>query len=192
VSIEQLQLQRYTYADYLTWADDVRQELIDGIPYLLAAPTVTHQRVLGELFLQLRQFLKGKRCEVFISPFDVRLNPNDGDDTVVQPDLLVVCDKSKLDKKGCKGAPDMIIEILSPSSTKMDKFIKMRKYNQAGVREYWIVDPEGQYAHVHLLKDGEYKIAAYSSDDTAVPVAVLDGCEINLADVFASIDEQGS
>ena len=184
---EQRQLQRFTYTDYLTWDDDIRQELIDGVSYLMAAPSSTHQEILGELFNQLKNFLKGKTCRVYMSPFDVRLNPNTGDDTVVQPDILVVCDSSKIDKRGLVGAPDMIIEILSPSSTKMDKLLKFRKYCQAGVREYWILDPKNEYVQVHLLVGDKYVNTAYSSEDTAIPVTILEGCYINLADVFNSL-----
>ena len=174
---------RYTYSDYLAWDDDVRYELIDGIPYMLASPSVEHQRVLRGLFGQLYVFLEGKPCEVFSAPFDVRLNADGKDDDVVQPDLLVVCDKTKLDKT-CNGAPDMIIEILSPSSVQRDSFIKLMKYQKYGVREYWIVDPESQAVNVFLLENGKYTVTTYTKNDH-IPVHVLSGCTINLSDVFA-------
>ena len=175
---------RYTYADYESWDDDNRYQLIDGLVYMMSAPTVDHQSILGELYLQLAIFLKGKPCRVFLSPFDVCLNGlGDEDTTVVQPDILVICDELKLDKKRCNGAPDMTIEILSPSTSKLDLFIKLEKYQKAGVREYWIVDPDAKTIKVHILENGKYVIRSYERNDT-IHVSVLDGCEIVLSDVF--------
>ena len=175
----------YTYSDYLTWDDDARYELIDGVPYLMSpAPRQEHQEVSMEIAKQLAVFLTGKPCKVFAAPFDVRLNVDKADDTVVQPDILVVCDKSKLDGKSCNGAPDLVIEILSPSSLKSDRITKFNKYLQAGVREYWIVDPDQKTVDVYTLENGKYFAAVYSDTDV-VPVSVLEGCEINLQDVFA-------
>ena len=176
---------RYTYADYLTWDGDARYELIDGAPYMMSpAPNRRHQDVSREILKQLALFLTGKPCKVYAAPFDVRLNAAEEDDTVVQPDLSVVCDKSKLDDRGCVGAPDLVIEILSPSTLARDRVVKLNKYLQAGVREYWIVDPDGKTVSVHLWANGKYIINAYADPDP-VPVHVLDGCTINLADVFA-------
>ena len=174
--------QYYTYADYLTWDDDERWELIDGVPYAMASPSTTHQRICGELYGQLWQFLKGKPCEVFIAPYDVRLNATEEDDTVVQPDL-VVCDDAKIDDKGCNGAPDMVIEILSPSTAAHDRFRKFITYQNAGIREYWIVDPDYRTVQVHILENGRYFIKIYGETET-IPVHILDGCEINLSGVF--------
>ena len=133
---------RYTYADYMAWEDGERWEIIEGVPYLMSpAPTWVHQGISGELFLQIATFLKGKPCKVYAAPFDVRLFPadDDSDDTVVQPDIVVVCDRSKLDRSGCRGAPDMLVEILSPSTARHDQLVKLQLYKKAGVREYWIV-----------------------------------------------------
>jgi len=175
----------FTYADYRTWDDNKRYELIDGVPYLMSpAPFLAHQEIAGEFFGQLRDFLKGKPCKVFIAPVDVRLNADKLDDTVVQPDILVVCDRSKLDGKSVQGAPDFIIEILSPSTSKQDVIVKFNKYMQAGVREYWIVDPENKSVVAHILKDGIYMTRAYDENNEAVPVLVLEGCTINLKEVF--------
>ena len=173
----------YTYADYLKWDDDQRWELIDGVPYLMAAPTVQHQSILGNLHLQLGNFLKGKPCKVFFAPFDVRLNVETTDDTVVQPDIVVICDKSIMMKTGCKDAPDMAIEVLSPSTSIRDLATKFELYQRTGVREYWIVDPETKLIHTHILENGRYYISRYTENDNA-PVHILDGFEINLADVF--------
>jgi len=180
---------KYTYKDYLKWDDDIRCELIDGYPYMMSAPTIRHQRISRKLLLQLGNFLTGKTCEVFHAPFDVRLYAgvsdlaDDAVDTVVQPDLVVICDDTRLDKTGCKGAPDMAIEILSPSSTDKDKMIKYWKYLKAGVREYWIVDPDNNRLMVHLLDEDYQVIHTYSSEERA-PVNILPGCTIDLQDVF--------
>jgi len=177
--------QRYTYADYCTWDDGQRWELIDGVPYAMSpAPRWEHQEILVELSGQFHNFLKGKPCKVFVAPFDVQLNANnDKNDTVVQPDLIVICDYYKLGGTGCKGAPDLVIEILSPSTATHDKWVKFNLYQRSGVREYWIVDPDSKTVSVHVLKDGIYTAAAYGVTDNA-PVSVLPGCEINLQDVF--------
>ena len=175
---------RYTYSDYCTWDDDKRWELIDGVPYAMSAPNQSHQEISGALFSQLYNFQKGKPCKVFAAPFDVRLNYDTSDDTVVQPDILVVCDKSKLDGKSCNGAPDLVIEILSPSTSLHDKILKFKRYKQAGVREYWIVDPETTIVSTYIMKDGEYVTDAYGNEDS-IPVHVLDGCIIDLAEIFA-------
>ena len=174
---------RYTYSDYLTWDDDIRWELIDGVPYLMSGPNRQHQQLSGNIFLQLATQLKGKTCEVYYSPLDVRLNYDTLDNTVVQPDLLIVCDHSKLNKAGCIGAPDVLIEILSPSTSRYDRTLKFNTYLKACVREYWILDPETRTLAVHLLKDNEYITRAYSEEET-VPLHAIEGCIVNLAEVF--------
>jgi len=176
--------QEFTYADYCTWQDDERWELIDGKAYAMSpSPSMLHQEISGNLYLQLAGFLKGKPCRVFFAPFDVRLNANTFDNTVVQPDLVVICDRSKLKDTGCIGTPDMVIEILSPSTSRRDRTIKFDLYLKYGVREYWMVDPDTKTVSAHVLKDGEYTIRAYTDADKA-PVHVLEGCKINLSEVF--------
>lgn len=176
---------KYTYADYASWDDENRYELIDGEVHMMSAPSVSHQRTLTKLFLQLAKFLEGKSCEVFVAPFDVCLNAlGDDDTTVVQPDIVIICDRSILDKKRCNGAPDMVIEITSPSTSRHDRFTKLNKYLQTGVKEYWIVDPDDKLVTVHILENGKYVIAPYEGDET-VSVNILDGCQITLTDVFA-------
>ena len=174
---------RYTYADWLTWPEDERWELIDGTPYLPAQPSVEHQSILGELFGQLHMFLKGKPCRVFLAPFGVRLNPCGGDDTILEPDLAILCGQSELDKHGCKGAPDMVAEILSPSTAARDKFHKFNCYLKAGVREYWIVDPDSRTVSAHVLTGGQYVVNVYG-DGGQAPVSILSGCVIDLRDLF--------
>jgi len=176
--------QYYTYADYCSWDDGARWELIDGEAYaMVPAPSTEHQSILMELSTQFGSYLKGKRCKVFAAPFDVRLNADTDDNIVVQPDLVVVCDPAKLDDKGCKGAPDMVLEILSPYSLRHDRFVKFQLYQKVGIREYWIVDPAAKIVSIYILENGQYYITNYSDTDSA-PVHVLEDCIINLNDVF--------
>ena len=176
----------YTYADYTGWDDGVRYELIEGVPYMINAPSWEHQFISASLITQINTFLKGHPCMVFAAPFDVRLNADKNDDTVFQPDLVVICDRSKLSGTGCMGSPDMVIEILSPSSVRHDRLVKFQHYQNAGVREYWIVDPENKIVSVHILENGKYITNAYGDTD-AVPVHVLDGCQVNMGDVFEAV-----
>ena len=170
----------YTYADYISWDDGERYELIDGVPYIMAAPTVAHQRISRELMAFIHDYLEGKPCEVFAAPFDVRLFPEEdlSDTTVVQPDIVVICDPSKLsDGKACKGAPDLVIEILSDSSVIMDRKVKAEKYLQAGVKEYWIVNTKDIVVLVNVLTGDRYASTVYRD---RVPSTVLPGLEIEL------------
>jgi Uma2 family endonuclease len=182
---EALKQERYTYADVLEWDETVRAEIIDGELYMMAPPARLHQDISRELFGQLYNYLDGKPCKIYAAPFGVRLFPKEdrSDDTFVEPDIAVICDSSKLDDWGCSGAPDLIIEIISPSNSRHDRLVKFQKYLAAGVREYWIVDPEARTVEVHILDRGRYVTAVYDETDT-VPVTVLPGCAINLAKVF--------
>ncbi len=174
----------YTYKDYMNWPDDVRVELIDGQVYDMSpAPSPVHQGICLEIAGQMRSFLKGKPCRAFVSPIDVRLSAGEKDDTVVQPDIIVVCDKSKIGDKSINGVPDMVVEILSPSTSRHDRLTKLNKYREAGVREYWIVSPEDKAVTDYVLKNGEYVVRAYGEKDLA-PVAILEGFEVNLKEVF--------
>jgi Uma2 family endonuclease len=175
----------YTYADYLEWDEGERYEIIDGEANMMAPPFRVHQEISGNFYYALRTYLKDKPCKVYAAPFAVRLFPagDKSDDTVVEPDITVVCDPSKLDDRGCNGAPDLVIEIVSPSTGRYDRIVKFNKYRKAGVREYWIVDPEQKDVFVYVLKNGEYTAINYADTDT-VPVTVLPGCEINLKTVL--------
>jgi len=135
------------------------------------------------LHLQIGLFLKGKKCKVIMAPLDVRLNADTLDDTVVQPDIVVICNHKKITKSGCAGVPDMLVEILSPSTARYDRITKFNTYLKAGVREYWVIDPETKTLAVHLLTNSNYITHAYTDEDTT-PVHVLDGCIINLSEVF--------
>ena len=175
----------YTYDDYCQWDDGNRYELIEGIPYMMSpAPITVHQRISGRLHREIADYLKGKTYEIFSAPFDVCLNGlGNDDDTVIQPDLCVICNPSKIDDKGCNGAPDFVIEILSPSTAKHDCFIKYHLYRSAEVREYWIVDPETKTIQMHIFETNRYNAAAYG-DTEKISVHVLDDCEIYLKDIF--------
>ena len=183
------QEKHYTYADYLTWDEREHVELIEGAPVMMSPPSRVHQEISGELFRQIANYLEGKKCRVYAAPFAVRLFEKPGDaassvDTVVEPDISVVCDRDKLDDKGCKGAPDLVIEILSPSSIRNDRLTKFNLYQRAGVREYWIVSPDERTVQTYLLKDGLfYPYEVYGKKDVA-KVNVLDGCFIELGKVF--------
>lgn len=153
---------RHTYAEYLTWPDGERDELINGTAYVREppAPSRFHQELVGELYLQARLALDGKSCRAYIAPFDVRL-PQSGEadeliDTVVQPDVLIVCDLSKLDKRGMHGAPDWIAEVLSPASASHDQIVKLPAYERAGVPEVWFVHPIDRILSIYRLEGRRY------------------------------------
>lgn len=153
---EQLQ-HKYTYADVAQRPEDERWELIEGVPYAMTSPQRLHQAIVSELCRQVGNYLQGKPCKFYVAPFDVRLPRKDEADakieTVVQPDLSVICDPSKLDKQGCRGAPDWIIEVLSPSTALKDMNAKRSLYQQHGVQEYWIIHPEDRWILVYLLDE---------------------------------------
>ncbi|HJG87487.1 Uma2 family endonuclease [Pseudoflavonifractor capillosus] len=181
--------ERYTLADVLTWDEQERAELIDGALVMMAPPSRIHQKISAELGRQLGNYLEGKKCEVYAAPFAVRLFEKAGDrpedvDTLVEPDLSVICDPGKLDDMGCKGAPDLIIEILSPSTQRHDRLTKYNLYQRAGVREYWIVDPAARSIQSFVLEDGHYTAAGFGSPGDVLKVNVLEGCFIELSKVF--------
>lgn len=150
----------YTYADYASWPEDQRYELIDGVAYAMTGHSRRHQEIVGELYRQIANALEGHPCRVYLAPFDVRLPKADeadaAVDTVVQPDLSVFCDRRKLDEQGARGAPDWVIEVLSPSTAGHDHILKRRVYERAGVREYWLVHPTDRIVTIYWLIDGEY------------------------------------
>ena len=181
---------RYTFADVLTWDEGERIELINGEPYMMATPSSRHQEICGELFRQLANFLIGKQCRAYPAPFGVRLFARDGDRpedvaTMVEPDISVICDRNKIDKHGCKGAPDLIVEVLSPSTQRHDQLVKLNLYQRAGVREYWIVDPENRTVRVMVRSgDGAFRTQEVYQQEDIAKVSVLDGCFIELSKVF--------
>ncbi len=184
---------RYSFADYLTWIDDKRRELWDGfIKIMTPAPLSEHQscsvNLVGELYIQFKKRKKG--CKLFEAPFDVRFS-KDGekaDDkiyTVVQPDVVIVCDKNKLDKRGCIGAPDFIAEIISPSTAERDMNDKFKLYEEYGVKEYWIVFPNEQFINAYLLINGKYELQGVYTREDKVPVKIFNSdFFIDLKDIF--------
>ncbi|MEW5813868.1 MAG: Uma2 family endonuclease [Spirochaetota bacterium] len=183
---------QYTYADYMSWPEDERWEIIEGVAWnMSAAPNTHHQRISRELFRQIINYLHGKTCEVFLSPFDVILpeypeQPDDEVITVVQPDITVICDSTKLTRQGLRGSPDLIIEILSPYTAKKDLNEKLLLYEKHSVHEYWVVDPGNEFVHVYLLDERcryPENPKVYFAED-AVASAVCEGLVIRLKEVF--------
>jgi Uma2 family endonuclease len=182
----------YTYADYMNWWWEERVELIQGKIYKMPpAPRSSHQRVSGELFREIANFLFKKKCKVFSAPFDVRLphttkRDNRDIQTVVQPDICVICDPEKIDEKGCIGAPDWIIEILSKQTSEKDLTKKFDVYEESGVKEYWIVHPTDETVLVYVLnKVGKYEgqLKPFVRTQKISPT-ILPGLVIDLSDVF--------
>jgi Uma2 family endonuclease len=180
--------ERFTYADYKNWelAPGERYELIDGVAYAMAAPSRYHQEISMALSWRIGAFLHGKPCRVYAAPFDVRLfyAEDESDNTVVQPDLAVICDKKKLGDEGGRGAPELVIEIMSPSNTADEVQRKFAKYRHAGVREYWEIYPEEKSVRVYLF-DGmkiEMRICGIGDELTT---DILPGLSIPVAEIFA-------
>jgi Uma2 family endonuclease len=186
----------FTYADYLQWPHDERWELIEGIAYAMTpAPANIHQRMSVELLFQLRSWLEGKPCIVYDAPTDVRLaepgSPDEEIDSVVQPDILVVCDRKKLDKRGVAGAPDFIIEIISPGTSSRDEIAKASLYEKYGVREYWVVYPHERLVHVRVLGEDRKFQSRHAPAKGPVAISVLEGCELNFDPIYAQLEELG-
>jgi Uma2 family endonuclease len=183
---------KLTYKDYLTWPDDERWELIDGVAYDMSpAPSREHQRISGELVRQFANYLHGKTCEVYAAPFDVRLAEKDERDedieTIVQPDISVICDSSKLDEKGCKGSPTLVIEIVSPHTAQKDVKRKFSLYEKVGVKEYWIIHPDDKTVMIFRLgEDNRYGRPATYIEDEEIKVDILGELVIDLKSVFRS------
>ncbi|MBN2443963.1 MAG: Uma2 family endonuclease [Spirochaetales bacterium] len=186
--------QKYTYSDYLTWPEEERWEIIDGDAYNMSpAPLRIHQEILTILTSRFYNFFEGKTCKVYVSPFDVRLPKGDEADeeidTVVQPDLSVICDPAKLDRWGCKGPPDLVVEILSPGSAGRDMKDKLKLYEKHGVKEYWLVYPYEQVVELFVAgNDTTYRLPDRFKNDETVESSLFPGLEIDLAKVFAGID----
>ena len=180
----------FTYGDYVNWPEDERWELIDGYAYNMSpAPSRRHQKISRDLEFQIVSFLTDKPCDVYDAPFDVRLPEADEQDedieTVVQPDIVVVCDEKKLDDKGCRGAPDIIIEILSPATAPKDMKIKLPLYEKHGVKEYWVVQPIDNIILVFKLgKNKKYGKPEVYTEEDKIKTAILDGLEIELDKIF--------
>jgi len=187
----------YSYADYFSWKFDDRLELIKGKVFKMSpAPSTTHQRLCSLMDNHLSASLSCKVCELFISPFDVRLpkkSAADGDIyTVVQPDICIVCDKHKIDERGCVGAPDLIIEILSTGNNKRDLIDKFDLYEEAGVREYWVIHPIKKYFYIYCLDEyGKYKSMGENYYNREVVSKVFPEFKFNLEDLYAAKIDSG-
>ena len=181
----------YTYADYLKWTFEERLELIKGKLFKMSpAPSRIHQKlsrdIAGELFI----YLKGKPCEIYTAPFDVRLPRKSKDDqdiiTVVQPDICVICDPAKLDDKGCLGAPDIVVEILSPGNNKKEVLNKYEVYEEAGVKEYWLVVPGEKVFLQYINKDGRFVSLRPLTEEDEVTTSILPGFALKLNELFGA------
>ncbi|GAB4220248.1 MAG TPA: Uma2 family endonuclease [Spirochaetota bacterium] len=185
---------KFTYADYLTWTGDERWELIDGVAYdMTPAPDVNHQVIVGNTYQIISEYLEGKTCRVFLAPIDVRLPESDAADdavyTVVQPDVVVVCDPEKIEKRGIIGAPDLVVEVLSESTAYKDETEKLNLYERHGVKEYWIVNPGAKYINVFQLKSsGRYSKPLHYRADETFESSVLPDLVIDCARIFKGAD----
>lgn len=180
----------YTFADYLKWEEDVYAEVINGeIIGMSPSPTPKHQDVVDELTAEFKMFLRGKKCMAFSAPMDVCLfadkNTKTGDILDwVQPDLFVVCDRNKIGDKSIFGVPDLVIEVLSPSTARNDRLIKFNSYEKAGVKEYWIVDPYNMSVEVYILDRNTLKQTGVFGKDDLLPVEILPELQIDLKNIF--------
>ncbi len=183
---------QYSYAEYLKWEFKERIELIKGYLYKMSpAPARRHQELVWNFSMQIDKYLRNKPCKAYFAPFDVRLprNINDKDSpkiTVLQPDICIVCDLSKLDDKGCDGAPDLIIEVLSPGNSDKEMKLKYDVYEEAGVREYWIVQPEYRNVLIYVLDDSGKFVGKHplTASDFLTPTIFPD-FQIDLSEAFA-------
>jgi Uma2 family endonuclease len=180
----------YTYADYYKWNFDERVELINGRIFEMSpAPNRIHQELSGEIYHRLKGFLQNNPCKVYSAPFDVRLPRKSNDDkdiiTVLQPDLCVICDPSKLDYRGCIGAPDIVVEILSPSTNKKELKYKYEVYEEASVKEYWVVFPVEKTMLIYTLVNGKFSPSRLMVSGDTVTSAVLPGFSLNLTELFS-------
>lgn len=181
---------QYTYADYLTWTENERIEIVDGMLYVQVTPSPEHQLISGELFRQIANYLQGKPCKVYNAPFCVRLAKGDESKdedikNIFEPDITIVCDQTKMDENGCNGTPDMIIEVVSASSINHDKVTKFIQYEIAGVKEYWIVEPECKLVSVFVLEnDGRYGRQEIYTEDEKITVSLFTDLIVDLSTVF--------
>lgn len=183
--------QFYTYADYIKWKFEERVELLKGKIFKMGAPSTTHQRISMQMGSTINAYLKGKPCEVFSAPFDVRIPRKTIEDkdiiTVFQPDLCVICDPSKIDDRGCLGAPDIVIEILSPANNKKELKYKYEIYEEAGVKEYWIIDPREKSVQINLLTNDKLISHGYLFEEDKITSELLPGFSLDLGILFDKI-----
>jgi Uma2 family endonuclease len=181
----------YSYADYYAWDCQQRVELINGKVFEMSpAPSAYHQEITLDTAVALRNFLKGKDCKVYIAPFDVRLPQKSKDDkeifTVLQPDICVICDPAKIDRRGCIGAPDIVVEVLSPGNNAKEMNYKYTAYEQAGVQEYWVISPQNQLVFFYQLTNSRFVMDRINTVGDIVASSVLPGFTLNLEELFKS------
>nr|WP_121273494.1 Uma2 family endonuclease [Pedobacter schmidteae] len=186
----------YSYANYLCWKFEERVELIKGKIFEMGAPSVNHQRLVGQIHADIHFYLKRQSCEAFVAPFDVRFSDQSKADknvyTVLQPDICVICDRKKLDKRGCIGAPDIVVEVLSPGNSRKELENKFEIYESYGVREYWIVQPEERCFLKYVLnKDGVFVAGRPYEGGAEFVSDILPGFRLNIDEVFGvMVDDQ--
>ena len=183
----------YTYADYYKWQFEERVELIKGKIFRMSpAPNPYHQVLAGDIHTSINVFLRKKPCKVFIAPFDVRLPRKSVDDaeiiTVLQPDICVICDLKKIDRRGCVGAPDLVVEVLSPGNSTKELRNKYDVYEEAGVKEYWVVSPQNQTFMIYTLIDKKFQLSPVKMPGDTITSVVLPGFELDLTELFKDID----
>lgn len=182
----------YTFADYYKWDFPERVELINGKIYeMMAAPSPYHQEIAGDLYDPIKQFLRDKACKVYFAPIDVYLPLNSKNDTVLQPDICVVCDLSKITRKGCIGAPDIVAEILSPGNSVKEMKIKYDAYEEAGVKEYWVIVPANLLFMVYRLINGKFEQEPVKTVGDVITTSVLPGFSLNLTELFKNAPADG-
>lgn len=183
--------EKYSYADYKTWPDDFRCELIDGVIYEMSpASSFNHQKIVGKIFVSVSNFLEGKPCTPFVAPLDVRFiaiseTPDENVYTTVQPDVGVICDKTKITELYCEGPPDLVVEVLSPSTGFKDQTQKLELYEKYGVREFWVVNPEVKYIMIYNHNGKDFNKPEYLKGEDLVKSRVLEGFEVPLLDIFS-------
>ena len=173
----------YTIKDWAEIDEDIMIEIIDGVVYIITSPTLLHQELVAEFYTRLREYIKrnGGQCKAMFSPIDVHVDKED-DKTLVKPDVFVVCNRDKFSKHWIEGAPDLIIEVLSPSTKTKDMTVKLKKYMETGVREYWLVDPDHKKIMVYDLENSDFP-KIYTFDDR-IPVGIFDGdCIIDMQEI---------
>lgn len=185
----------YTYADYYKWHFEERVELIKGKIFKMSpAPNRFHQELAGNIYTMLNIFLHGRSCKAYIAPFDVRLPRKSKDDkditTVLQPDICVICDLSKLDFRGCIGAPDIVVEVLSPGNNAKEMKNKYEVYEYAEVKEYWVVSPQNQTFLIHTLHNGKFELSPVKVAGDVVTSSVLPGFSLDLTELFKNLDAE--
>lgn len=182
----------FTWADYLQWPENKRFEIIEGLVYdMTPAPGTIHQETLLNLATIFKAFLADGKCRVFIAPFDVRLVEKKENErtcsNVVQPDISIICDSKKIDEKGCVGSPDLIVEILSPSTASKDQVKKKRLYERHGVKEYWLIHPTERYAHIYVLKNGKYEFIGVFDDEATLESQIFPGLAVQFAEILPAL-----